>query len=108
MWLPSNKKTQRLHPHAGQGKEGGSVGEGRGREMDGWIIDKMPLWCKTTFADGSRDTNPNFCVCLNGPPEIAGTPFFYSHSAGDATVCTNLKLQQCLWGGGHQGDSINI
>lgn len=27
--------------------------------MDGWIIDKTLLWCKTTFADGSNDTNPN-------------------------------------------------
>lgn len=54
-------KTQLLHPYAGQGKEGRSVGEGGGAR-DGWIIDKMLLWCKTTFADGSNDTNPNLCV----------------------------------------------
>lgn len=58
MWLPSNKDSAAASTcRSGEGRK--ECGGGGG--VDGWIIDKMLLWCKATFADGSDDTNPNLC-----------------------------------------------
>lgn len=63
MWLPSNKDSAAASTcSSGEGRSVGECGGAREGWMDGWIIDKMLLWCTTTSADGSNDTNPNLCA----------------------------------------------